>query len=91
MNGVMLGSFVEQLELENIAFEADDTTASMSDASFLSLGRPGLVVFPKSEDEVLKVVGFAARNSIPLTPRAKGSSTAGAASTSPARIHRPIA
>ena len=51
----------------------------MSDASFLSLGRPGLVVFPKSEDEVLKVVGFAARNSIPLTPRAKGSSTAGAA------------
>jgi FAD/FMN-containing dehydrogenase len=79
MSGENLSSFVEWLESENIAFEADDTTAYMSDASFLTLGRPGLVVFPKFEDEVLKVVGFAARNSIPLTPRAKGSSTAGAA------------
>jgi FAD/FMN-containing dehydrogenase len=79
MNSDELYAFIERLESEQISFEADDTTAFMSDASFLSLGKPGLVVFPKSEDEVLKVVGFAAKNAIPLTPRAKGSSTAGAA------------
>lgn len=79
MSNEWLNRFVEHLQSEQISFEVDDTTAFMSDASFLSLGRPGLVIFPKSEDEVLSVVGFAAKNSIPLTPRAKGSSTAGAA------------
>ncbi|HJN52156.1 MAG: FAD-binding oxidoreductase [Pseudomonadales bacterium] len=79
MNSEQLHAFARHLESEGISFEVDDTTAFMSDASFLSLGKPGLVIFAKSEDEVLSVVGFAAKNAIPLTPRAKGSSTAGAA------------
>jgi FAD/FMN-containing dehydrogenase len=73
-----LSSFVEYLESEEIAYQAEDTTTYMSDASFLTLGRPGLVIFPFTEEQLCGVVGFASRNRIALTPRAKGSGTAGA-------------
>ncbi len=76
MNSLHL--FVEFLERESISYETDNTTTYMSDASFLTLGKPGLVVFPTTEEETCAVVGFASANQIPLTPRAKGSSTAGA-------------
>ena len=73
-----VNDFIDYLVAEKIAFESANTTVYMSDASFLTLGKPGLVVFPKTVPQACKVVGFAARNGIALTPRAKGSSTAGA-------------
>lgn len=71
----------DYLSSQEIAFEAKDTFPYASDASFLTFGLPGCVVFPKNEDEVAKIVAFAAKNKIALTPRAKGSSTAGASIT----------
>lgn len=71
-------NLIDYLRDNEITFEAGDTSAFMSDASFLTLGLPGVIVFPNSEDETLKVVDYAVKNKISLTPRAKGSSTAGA-------------
>lgn len=73
-----LKSFTDYLTENEISFEAKDTSAYATDASFMTLGTPGLVIFPRIEDEVLKIVEFAAKNKIALTPRAKGSGTAGA-------------
>ena len=49
-----------------------------SDASFLTLGTPFALVFPKNESEVEKVVSYAAQHKLAITPRAMGSGTAGA-------------
>lgn len=78
---IELDKMIKFLTETGILYTSDDTSAYSSDASFLTLGLPGLIIFPKTEDEVLKVVDFAAKNKIPLTPRAKGSSTAGASLT----------
>ena len=63
---------------ENIVFGEDIDMQYKSDASFLTLGTPFALVFPKNQSEVEKVVSYAALHKLPITPRAMGSGTAGA-------------
>ncbi|MFH1533301.1 MAG: FAD-binding oxidoreductase [Pseudomonadota bacterium] len=70
--------FAAHLTAASILFDAENVTPYASDASFLTLGKPGLIVFPINEEQVLEVVRYASEKGIALTPRAKGSSTAGA-------------
>ncbi len=71
--------FQEYCRTESIRFSTDHDLHYRSDASFLTLGAPFAIVFPKSESEVGKVVTYASRHGLGITPRAMGSSTAGAA------------
>jgi len=71
--------FEEYCHSENIRFSDNLDMHFRSDASFLTLGPPFALVFPKSEDEVKKIAGYAGRHKLAITPRAMGSSTAGAA------------
>ena len=71
--------FQEYCRDENIVFSDNLNHQYMSDASFLTLGPPFALVFPKNESEVKKVVSFASQHELAVTPRAMGSSTAGAA------------
>lgn len=64
---------------ENIVYSGDLDRHYRSDASFLTLGSPFGIVFPKNESEVKKIVAYASRHKIAITSRAMGSSTAGAA------------
>ncbi|MEE8400264.1 MAG: FAD-binding oxidoreductase [Desulfobacterales bacterium] len=64
---------------ENIVSREDLGSQYQSDASFLTLGLPFAVVFPKNESEVKKIVTYASGQQLSITPRAMGSSTAGAA------------
>ncbi len=68
----------DYLRKENIVFRQDRDSHYKSDASFLTLGNPFAVVFPKTPDEITKVVSFAVDNKLSITLRAMGSSTAGA-------------
>jgi FAD/FMN-containing dehydrogenase len=78
MDDPKIEQFVEMLKTEEILCQTESISAYSSDASFITLGEPSLIIFPKTTEEVLKVVTFAVKNNIALTPRAKGSSTAGA-------------
>ena len=69
----------DYLSEEKIKYHEKRDTHFKSDASFLTLGNPFAIVFPKNEAEIIKLVTFAAKHEIPITPRAMGSSTAGAA------------
>ena len=70
--------FHEYCQEENIVFGEDIDLQYKSDASFLTLGTPFALVFPKNESEVAKVVSYAAQHKLAITPRAMGSGTAGA-------------
>lgn len=74
----LIPDFADHLKTAGIAFDTRNVTPYASDASFLTMGKPGLIIFPNDEAQVLEVVGYASRNGIALTPRAKGSGTAGA-------------
>ncbi len=71
--------FQEYCREENILFSENLDQRYKSDASFLTLGKPFALVFPRNESEVKKVISFAAQHKLAITPRAMGSSTAGAA------------
>ena len=71
--------FHEYCREENIIFGEDIDLQYRSDASFLTLGTPFALVFPKDKSDVEKVVSYASRHRLAITPRAMGSSTAGAA------------
>ncbi len=71
--------FHEYCRNENIVFGENLDLQYKSDASFLTLGTPFAIVFPKNEAEVKKVVSFASQHNLAVTPRAMGSGTAGAA------------
>ena len=71
--------FQEYCLQEDIRFSEDHDPHYKSDASFLTLGAPFAIVFPKNESEVSKVVAYASRHKRPIALRAMGSSTAGAA------------
>ena len=71
--------FIEYCRKENILFNDKIDLQYKSDASFLTLGTPFGIVFPKNESEVKKIVSYAAQHSLAITLRAMGSSTAGAA------------
>jgi len=70
--------FHEYCQGENILFGANLDAHYRSDASFLTLGSPFALVFPKNESEVKKVAAYASQHGLAITPRAMGSSTAGA-------------
>ncbi len=53
-------------------------TSYSFDASLYKV-RPKLVAFPKDEEDILEIIQFAKRNSLPVTPRAAGTGLAGAA------------
>ncbi|MBW1996211.1 MAG: FAD-binding oxidoreductase, partial [Deltaproteobacteria bacterium] len=71
--------FLEYCRKENILFTDKHDRHYCSDASFLTLGDPFAVVFPKNEAEVKKIITYALEHRLAVTPRAMGSSTAGAA------------
>jgi FAD/FMN-containing dehydrogenase len=76
MNSIQ--DFATHLKDKGILCDTKNVTPYATDASFLTLGKPGLIVFPIDEEQTLEVVRYASENKIALTPRAKGSSTAGA-------------
>ncbi len=57
-----------------------------TDGSFLTLGVPNLIAFPKDEAECVALVDHAVRHHIALVPRGTGSGTAGAAVAPPGSI-----
>jgi len=63
---------------EGILFGENIDSRYRSDASFLTLGTPFALVFPKNETEIRKVVDYAVRHGLGITSRAMGSGTAGA-------------
>ena len=71
-------NFAAHLKAARIVHDTHNVTPYASDASFLTLGKPGMIVFPNDQEQVLEVVRYASQNGIALTARAKGSSTAGA-------------
>ena len=71
--------FIDYCRQENILISENNHLRYQSDASFLTLGEPFALVFPKNESEVKKLVSYAAQHKLAITPRAMGSSTAGAA------------
>ena len=70
--------FASHLKTAGILCDTENVTPYATDASFLTLGKPGLIVFPIDEEQTLEVVRYASEKNIALTPRAKGSGTAGA-------------
>jgi len=54
-----------------------------TDASFLTLGVPSLIAFPKDEAECVKLVDLAVQRHVAIVPRGTGSGTAGAAVAPP--------
>lgn len=70
--------FSDYLETNEIVYDRSNLEGYSSDASFLTLGVPEVIVFPVDEEEVLKIVDYASRENINLVPRGTGSGTAGA-------------
>ena len=66
-----------------ITHQSGELLGYATDASFLTLGMPTLVVFPKDEAECVALVDHAVRHGIALVPRGTGSGTAGAATAPP--------
>lgn len=71
------------LQANGITFDAGELRGYASDASFLTLGVPSLLVFPKDAPECVKLVDFAVKHGNALVPRGTGSSTAGQAIAPP--------
>jgi len=76
----------EFLAVEGITHDGGELRGYASDASFLTLGVPSLVVFPKDEAECLRLVDFAVRHHLPIVARATGSSTAGSSVAPPGAL-----
>lgn len=66
-----------------IAHEAGELKGYASDASFLTLGVPNVIAYPKDEDECARLVDLAVKHGLALVPRGTGSSTAGASVAPP--------
>jgi len=71
------------LTAKGIAFDRGELRGYASDASFLTLGVPSLLVFPKDEAECVALVDLAVKQGVPIVPRGTGSSTAGQALAPP--------
>ena len=74
------------LAARGIACDRGELRGYASDASFLTLGVPSLVVFPKDEVECVALVDVAVKHDTPLVPRGTGSSTAGQAIAPPRAV-----
>lgn len=69
-----------------ITHQAGDLLGYATDGSFLTLGVPTLIAFPKDEAECGALVDHAVRHSVALVPRGTGSGTAGAAVAPPGSV-----
>ena len=74
------------LAAKGIARDCGELLGYASDASFLTLGVPNLIVFPKDEAECVEIVDLAVKHGVTLVPRATGSSTAGQAVAPPGAV-----
>ena len=69
-----------------ITHQAGELLGYATDGSFLTLGIPDLIVFPKDEAECAALVDHAVSHGLALVPRGTGSGTAGAATAPPGSI-----
>jgi len=79
-------AFERALAAKGIAHDRGELRGYASDASFLTLGVPSLVAFPKDEAECVALVDLAVRHGTPLVPRGTASSTAGQSVAPPEAI-----
>ena len=69
-----------------ITHQAGELLGYATDASFLTLGVPTVIAFPKDEAECAALVDHAVRHDVALVPRGTGSGTAGAAVSPPGSV-----
>ncbi len=69
-----------------ITHQTGELLGYATDGSFLTLGVPNLIAFPKDEAECVALVDHAVRNGLALVARGTGSGTAGAALAPPDAI-----
>lgn len=69
-----------------IVHETGELLGYATDGSFLTLGVPHLIAFPKDEAECATLVDYAVRHRVALVPRGTGSGTAGAAVAPPGSV-----
>src|SRR5512136_2031000 len=69
-----------------ITHQSGELLGYATDGSFLTLGVPNLIAFPKDEAECVALVDYAVRQGVPLVPRGTGSGTAGAAVAPPGSL-----
>ncbi len=74
------------LRESGIAHQAGELLGYATDGSFLTLGVPTLIVFPKDEAECIALVDHAVKHGVALVPRGTGSGTAGAAVAPPGSV-----
>lgn len=79
-------SFLQFLAQRGIEHETGELLGYASDASFITLGVPRIIVFPKDEEECVSLVEYAVQHGIELVPRGTGSSTAGASIAPPGAV-----
>lgn len=73
-----LTTIAHYLQDHDILFESEHLSGYSSDASFLTIGTPGMVVYVKDDAQVRCVLEMACQHRLKLYIRAAGSSTAGA-------------
>ncbi len=74
------------LRAAGITHQAGELLGYATDGSFLTLGVPNLIAFPKEEAECVALVDFAVGRGLSIVPRGTGSGTAGAALAPPSAI-----
>ena len=79
-------AFARTMAAKGITVDGGELRGYASDASFLTLGVPSLIVFPKDETECVALVEVAVKHGIALVPRGTGSSTAGQAIAPPSAV-----
>lgn len=79
-------ALLEFLRTAGITYEEGELLGYATDGSFLTLGVPNLIVFPKDEAECVALVDHAVRHRVALVPRGTGSGTAGAAVAPPGSV-----
>ena len=86
MDEMELRAIERLLREAGIRYDGGELRGYATDASFLTLGVPNLVAFPKDEAECVALVDLAIDRELALVPRGTGSGTAGAAVAPPGAI-----
>ena len=76
MNAAILGRELTGLISGSVEWDADVLDGYSADASLYRI-RPTVVVFPRNREDVIRVVRFAAKNGIGVTPRGGGTGLVG--------------
>src|SRR3970282_1951970 len=77
MDEMELRTIERLLREAGIRYDGGELRGYATDASFLTLGVPNLVAFPKDEAECVALVDLAIDRELALVPRGTGSGTAG--------------